>query len=89
MIVFSRIEFIEFDNLSDQVANMITITTPPADFRKDYVAPIVELSKNKEVYTEQIMGAFSGYSKLQRLLKLKILNYGIMRFRKIGNNELN
>lgn len=75
-------EFIEFDDLSPQVANMITITTPSEDFKKDFVNPMIEKVENKQLYETQIMGAFKSYSKLQRLLKLKILQYGIMRFRK-------
>jgi SAM-dependent methyltransferase len=75
-------EFVEFDNLSQQVANVITITTPPADFKKEFVLPIVQSYENKEVYTNNIMHAFTSYSKLQRLLKMEVLKYGIMRFRK-------
>ncbi|NJO88877.1 MAG: hypothetical protein HC831_07905 [Chloroflexia bacterium] len=77
-------EFIEFENLSNQVANVITITTPPEEFRKEFVLPIVQSYKNKEVYTNNIMNAFTSYSKLQRLLKMEVLKYGIMRFRKLN-----
>ena len=75
-------EFIEFNDLSEKVANVITITTPPENFKKDFVQPVTELIEKNEVYTDRIMDAFYSYTKLQRLLKLGILKYGIMRFRK-------
>ncbi len=80
----SGFEFIEFEDLSEQVANVITITTPPEDFKNEFVLPIVRSYKNKEIYTSNIMNAFTSYSKLQRLLKMKVLKYGIMRFRKLN-----
>jgi hypothetical protein len=40
--------------------------------------PIVQSYENKEVYTNNIMHAFTSYSKLQRLLKMEVLKYGIM-----------
>jgi len=76
------IEFIEFKDLSEKVANVITITTPPDKFQMEYVQPITEYMDNKDIYNSRIMDAFHSYSKLQRLLKLGILKYGIMRFRK-------
>jgi len=86
IMLFRRygLEFMGFDDLSEKVANVITITTPEEVFKREYVQPLVGLFPKKEVYLDRIMHAFKSYSQLHRLLRLKILKYGILRFRKIN-----
>lgn len=85
IVLFKRhgFEFIGFDDLSEKVANVITITTPPEVFKNEFVLPLVQLFPKNEIYLDRIMDAFKSYSQLHRLLRLKLLKYGILRFRKV------
>jgi ubiquinone/menaquinone biosynthesis C-methylase UbiE len=76
------IQFKEFVNISDKVANHITVNTKEDEF----VNNIVPMS-NLDVYYKRhllikLLEAFNGYKKLSKQLRGKHLNYGILKFRK-------
>jgi len=78
-----QIKSYEYIDISENVANLIMIRTTEKEFLNDIAAPLINEHPDKEMYLTQLKNVYSGYVKLQRLLSLNILNYGILRMRKM------
>jgi ubiquinone/menaquinone biosynthesis C-methylase UbiE len=77
-----NIELIDYIDISEQVSNHITINTSIKDYYNDMVKPSLRGMENKETLAEQLMGAYKGYLRLNRLFKNGLLQYGILKFQK-------
>ena len=59
------------------------IETPELEFKEKVARPIYAELSNADIMLERIMEAYDGYVKLQKSLSKGLLQYGIIRARKV------
>ncbi len=76
------VEFISFENLSEDVSNHTKVNTPLKEFKESFLEPILRNVPNKDILSERLVDAYFGYKKLSKFFKSGLLQYGIIRFKK-------
>jgi cyclopropane fatty-acyl-phospholipid synthase-like methyltransferase len=76
------LDFVSFENLSPSVANHTTVNTTLEEFKENYIQTALDDSYENNIHAERLIEAFHGYKKLSKFLKIGLLEYGILRFKK-------
>ncbi|MEN9445148.1 MAG: Methyltransferase domain [Bacteroidota bacterium] len=76
------IQATNYQNISAKVATHITISATEAEYQEEVVRYYFDLHPSKTIYQKQMAEVYSGYVRLQKLLKRGILEYGILKFKR-------
>lgn len=77
------LDLYRYKEISSSVANFLQIETPEIEFKENIAKPVLAHLPNAELMLERIMEAYNGYVKLQKSLLKGLLQYGIIRARKV------